>query len=326
VTTADQDNDLAGAIADVYGGPLEEFVRRRDALAKELRSADRRDDASDVEALRKPSRMAWALDVAVREEPDAFGRLEAAVVATLQAQAAGGGGVREAIASLREAVQEVAGHAARAAEAAGHRVERGVLGNAVLAVLGKTEAFDALRRGRLVDVPEGGGLDFLSSLPAPEPAAPTARVESTAPPAAPSRARKRADGEARAGTRKAARQPQAETRAATREAARRAEAEARAATREAARKAEAEAAAREAVRQAGLAVEAARADAEKARAALREVEEEVEAAEDRLRRLEAEVRALRGRRDLARRASEAATTRSLEARRALAEAEAKLDR
>jgi hypothetical protein len=38
-------------IADLYAGPLDAFVARRDALAKELRAAGRRDDAKAVKAL-----------------------------------------------------------------------------------------------------------------------------------------------------------------------------------------------------------------------------------------------------------------------------------
>jgi hypothetical protein len=157
---------LESAIARVYGGRLEEFVSRRDTLAKELRSAGRREDASTVKGLRKPSRMAWALDLAALE-PSAMGELDTAVAATIEAHAAGGD-ARGAIAALRVAVREFARHAMRAAEEAGHRLEEAALANAVLAVLGKTDAFSALRRGSLVDVPEAGGLDFLSSLPAPE--------------------------------------------------------------------------------------------------------------------------------------------------------------
>src|SRR5687767_7115413 len=57
----DKDSELQRAVAAVYGGPFEDFVRRRDALAKELRAAGNRDAAALVKNLRKPSRAAWAL-------------------------------------------------------------------------------------------------------------------------------------------------------------------------------------------------------------------------------------------------------------------------
>jgi len=154
--------------ARVYGGPLEEFVPRRDTLAKELRSAGERDTASAVKALRKPSRLAWALDQGAIAAPGALDALVTAVAETVDAQTRSGD-VRSAMTNLRTAVREFAEQAAAAADAAGHRVESGTLVNAILAVLGRPDSFDALRAGRLVDVPDAGGLDFLSTLPMPAP-------------------------------------------------------------------------------------------------------------------------------------------------------------
>lgn len=171
----------------VYGGPLEEFVRRRDTLAKELRSAGERDSANAVKALRKPSRTAWALDQGAITAPDALDALVTAVSETVDAQTRSGD-VRSAMTNLRTAVREFAEQSAAATDAAGHRVESGALVNAVLAVLGRPDSFDALRAGRLVDVPDAGGLDFLSTLPMPAP--------SSAPaPQKPQSNRKRTDRE-----------------------------------------------------------------------------------------------------------------------------------
>ena len=162
------ESDVASDIpyTRVYGGPLEEFVRRRDALMRELRSAGDRDTANAVKALRKPSRIAWALDQGAITAQDAFDALVAAAAATLEAQTAGGD-VRTAMATLRGTVREFADRSADAARDAGYDVEAGVLVNAVLAVLGRPDSFDQLRAGRLVEVPEGGGLDFLAGLPVP---------------------------------------------------------------------------------------------------------------------------------------------------------------
>ena len=167
VSAADSnESELESAIADLYSGPLEDFVRRRDALAKALRTAGRRDSATLVKNLRKPSRLAWGLDLAARDGSGVIDTLNAAVAEMLDAQSASGD-TRGAIVRLRAAVREFAGQAARAAEQAGHRVEVGALANAVLAVLGKPETFDQLRRGSLADIPEAGGLDFLAALPTP---------------------------------------------------------------------------------------------------------------------------------------------------------------
>jgi hypothetical protein len=165
VSTEDTDATLEGTIANVYRGPLEDFVQRRDALAKELRSAGKRDAASTIKALRKPSRFAWALDMGVLESPQAFTALLDAIGETVGAQVSGGD-LRAAVAKLRAASREFATQATHAAEQAGQRLESSALSNALLAVLGNTESFNQLRRGHLADIPEAGGLDLLTSLPA----------------------------------------------------------------------------------------------------------------------------------------------------------------
>ncbi|HEX6307754.1 MAG TPA: hypothetical protein VFZ69_06160 [Longimicrobiales bacterium] len=164
--TDDRESRLASAVAGVYGGPLEEFVRRRDTLAKELRSAGERESATTVKGLRKPSRTAWALNMGTLNSGNAIDALVEAVAGTLEAQGAGGD-VRGAISRLRAAVREFASQAAAASEEAGYRVDPSVLANAVLAVIGKPESFTRLRGGCLADIPEAGGLDFLAGLPSP---------------------------------------------------------------------------------------------------------------------------------------------------------------
>jgi hypothetical protein len=54
---------------DLYGLPLDEFTKARDAYAKELRQAGKKDAAENVKALRKPSVSAWAVNQAVRRRP-----------------------------------------------------------------------------------------------------------------------------------------------------------------------------------------------------------------------------------------------------------------
>lgn len=56
------------AIERLYGLPLDEFVRERDALAKSLRGEKRRDEATAVKALAKPTVAAWAVNQAVRSQ------------------------------------------------------------------------------------------------------------------------------------------------------------------------------------------------------------------------------------------------------------------
>jgi hypothetical protein len=56
------------AVDRLYGLPREEFIGERDALAKELRADGRRDEATAVKALAKPTVAAWAANQAVRSQ------------------------------------------------------------------------------------------------------------------------------------------------------------------------------------------------------------------------------------------------------------------
>ena len=89
MTQPPEPSELETALLAVYRGPLEEFVSRRDALAKQLRAAKRREDADRVKALRKPSRTAWVLDAIVHEDPASivFSRSRASAYRGLSARA-----------------------------------------------------------------------------------------------------------------------------------------------------------------------------------------------------------------------------------------------
>ena len=60
---------------DLYGLPLDRFVAERGALAKSLRKEGRRDEATDVAGLRKPSVAAWAVNQLVRTQRAAMQEL-----------------------------------------------------------------------------------------------------------------------------------------------------------------------------------------------------------------------------------------------------------
>jgi hypothetical protein len=65
-------DDVDAAVDALYALDLDEFTAARDRLVRELRGAGDRDAAATVKALRKPSRVAWAVNQAVRREPDAL--------------------------------------------------------------------------------------------------------------------------------------------------------------------------------------------------------------------------------------------------------------
>src|ERR1017187_754379 len=53
---------------DLYGLPLPQFIPERTALVKALRNDKRRDEATAVAAMRKPSVAAWAVNQLVRTQ------------------------------------------------------------------------------------------------------------------------------------------------------------------------------------------------------------------------------------------------------------------
>ena len=160
------ETDLANALVAVYQAPLEDFISRRDALVKQLRAEKRPEDAALVKALRKPSRMAWALDAVIHEDPSSIEGLSAAI-----GEAQTGADLRTALDTVKEAVRAVAAVAARVAVRAGQPPEPSALAAAVYAIIGDAPAFAEFRAGRLTEVPQGGGLDLLVALTA-SPSAP----------------------------------------------------------------------------------------------------------------------------------------------------------
>jgi hypothetical protein len=164
VTQPPLETDLASAIAPIYQAPLEDFISRRDALVKQLRAEKRPADAALVKALRKPSRIAWALDAVIHEDPSSIERLSAAI-----AEAQTGVDLRTALETVKEAVRGVAAVGARATVRTGNPIEPNALAGAVYAIIGDATAFAELSAGRLTDVPQGGGLDLLVALTASPP-------------------------------------------------------------------------------------------------------------------------------------------------------------
>lgn len=248
----DGDADLDG----LYGLPLAEFTSARDARAKELRAAGRKEEAAGVKGARKPSLAAWALNQAARRHPEEVARLLEAGQTLAEAQRAAlegdAGGLRLAGRALSDEVERVAGRAAGFLDNPSP-VQRERITATLRAAAADEAGADLLRRGVLVEdlEPAGFGLEGLGAGGAP----PTRRRS------APARTAEAAEVEA------------------ARRDLRRAEAEAEAAENRAGRRAErAEAAARRAA-EVHQEAEALRAGAEEAAAeagaARRRVEEAV---------------------------------------------------
>jgi hypothetical protein len=283
-------DDLNAAIGALYGGPLDEFVTARDGLARALRAAGRRDDATAVRKLAKPRRLAWALDAAVFADRAKFEAVDAAAGALANAHS--GTDVREATNALRAAARELADAASeRATASEGAALDQSELVPAVLAVAADPEALVTLRAGRLVDVPSAGAFGAF----APDPA----RAGSP-----PSRAKSEADAGAVTPT-----APESPPRGRARSATGRD----RATTRQGK-------AAERAAAQAESRYEAARARAQEAADAAERAATELAAAEDRRRSAQREVEAARERLDAARRDARLAAADAQEAEDAAHEA------
>ena len=160
----------ARAPEDLYGLPLEEFTPARDALAKELKAAGRKDEATEVKALRKPSLAAWALNRAARDHQDAIDQLRAAGAdlraAQNEALSGDAGRLREAGRALAGEVDRVATLAADALRAAGRpatAAQQEKLASTLRTAAVDDAAGDLLARGVLVDDLDATGFSLLAS-------------------------------------------------------------------------------------------------------------------------------------------------------------------
>src|ERR687895_2090311 len=157
---ADPVDEAAGRL---YGLPLEDFTRERDALARELRKAKERDTAAVIAKLPKPSQAAWAANRLARERRDLIDDLLAAGDALREAQEAalsGGGAdaLRDAAAAERRAVDALV-TAAKELRPSGRKPSETTLDrlrNTLHAAAADDEVRAALDAGRLVEDAQGG--------------------------------------------------------------------------------------------------------------------------------------------------------------------------
>jgi hypothetical protein len=221
-------------VDELYGLPFDEFVPARNALARELRKAGKRDEAAEVSALRKPSVAAWAVDQLVRTQRKAIFELFDAGDALRAAQddvlAGRGDGqsLRAAVDRERTAVDALAGDARGLLSSDGHELSPTIVervSDTLHAAALDDEAREQVREGRLERELRHVGLGVLGAppagaRPAVAPAPPRKKKPATAnkQPAA-DRAAERAAREER----ERAQRERAEARAAAREARRRAE-------------------------------------------------------------------------------------------------------
>lgn len=158
---ADPVDEVAGRL---YGLPLEDFTRERDAAARELRKAKERDVADVVAKLPKPTQAAWAANALAREHRDLVDDLLAAGDELREAQDAalagkGAEALREATAAEREAVDALM-VAAKDLKPGGRKPTAATLEKlrtTLEAAATDDDVRAALEQGRVVADAEGGG-------------------------------------------------------------------------------------------------------------------------------------------------------------------------
>jgi hypothetical protein len=166
--------DVDAEIDRLYATPLDEFVSRRDELAKRLRSEGERDAAESVKKLRKPTAGAWALNQAVRRrrrETDdllaAGERLRAAHEALLSGGDAAA--LREAMqderilaTTLADCAEAIASETGKSGPALRERVR-----STLQAATVDEEAREELAKGRFVREREAAGLGPVGAVAGP---------------------------------------------------------------------------------------------------------------------------------------------------------------
>lgn len=98
---------LTKEIDELYGLPLDEFTKERDALARRLRSDGRREEAAEVAELRKPVLAAWLVNRLARERRDDVRELVAAADAVRKGEADAHDRFRRAADELVRAAREL---------------------------------------------------------------------------------------------------------------------------------------------------------------------------------------------------------------------------
>ena len=199
---------MPAALDELYAAPLEEFVARRNALAKALQKEGKADEAGAIASRRKPSAAAWVVNRLARDEK----RTVASLIRAVDEVKAGKDG---ADARFRDAVDDLTRAARALLERDGKR-PTDVLLREVATTLRAAAAADPgiLSAGRLETAMEPSGFEAMAGASIRRPSAP-ATPEPKSDSAALAKARTAVD-QARAEARAARRQAEAAAREAER--------------------------------------------------------------------------------------------------------------
>jgi hypothetical protein len=204
---APQSSELDTEIQRLYGLPLGDFTKERNALAKRLKKAGRGDDAETVEGSPKPTPSAWAVNMLFQRQRDRMDiLLDAGRRARIaQGEAVAGAGaeaLRDAIGAARILIEDLRRRAeAILSEGGGKAPSRAVserLATNLQSLAFSPSAAEAAQRGWLDRDLEPPGFEVFAGLripqrvvdiatrrpPRPEPA-PTPKPEKAPPPPPP---------------------------------------------------------------------------------------------------------------------------------------------
>lgn len=152
--------DPDDAAEELYGLPRDDFVARRDELARATRAAGDRDAAAAIARLRKPSLAAWLANLLARDHPEEIGALEELGTSMRAAQdRLEGDALRTLSRQRHELVVSLVGRGRRLARDEGVRVGEPVLREleqTVSAALADPGAARAFADGRLTTALEPG--------------------------------------------------------------------------------------------------------------------------------------------------------------------------
>lgn len=192
-------DDAQHAIDRLHAVRPADFVQERNAVAKALKAAGKREAAARVERLPRPTPSVWAVNQLARHVPSLVQRL---VEATARLQAGGEGTYAEALAAHREVLKQLRAKGEEILAASELRPTLDVLTRVVhdlRAGVSNPETRPSIESGRLErDVPEEGAANpFEQDLPFAAPAAATVKSAPAADAGRARRAEARAIEEAR---------------------------------------------------------------------------------------------------------------------------------
>jgi hypothetical protein len=158
---------LDDVVAELLGGPLNEFTNRRNARAKALKASKQPELAAEVTGLKKPPVAVWAVNQLARREKALLDKLRRAGEAVVEAQSGAVAGRKNAAPTLRsasEGLQRELDAALRTAgdvlrgdgHAADEATMRRVQEMLRLAAVSGGQPWDQLQRGALISEPRAG--------------------------------------------------------------------------------------------------------------------------------------------------------------------------